>query len=77
MSVGRVLASLSSLSSWWARSRDHVPPVADWAVMRDPFGNEFCLIDQLSKEQRSQVLKAAERGVIGDHELRLAAGVTR
>jgi predicted enzyme related to lactoylglutathione lyase len=54
-----------------------VPPVADWAVMCDPFGNEFCLIDQLSKSQRRQVLEAAESGVTDDQELRVAAGVTR
>lgn len=54
-----------------------VPPAADWAVMQDPFGNEFCLIDQLSKGQRAQVVEAATAGITDDHELRVAAGVTR
>lgn len=53
-----------------------VPPIVDWAVMQDPFGNEFCLIDRLSERQRQAVIAAAEEGAETDHELRVAAGVT-
>lgn len=51
-------------------------PVIDWAVMRDPFGNEFCLVEDLSREQSEAVLAAAEAGVTDDHAFRVAAGVT-
>lgn len=53
-----------------------VPPIVDWAVMQDPFGNEFCLIDRLTEQQRAAVVAAAEDGATSDHELRVAAGVT-
>lgn len=52
-------------------------PVIDWAVMRDPFGNEFCLVEDLSREQSEAVLAAAEAGASDDHAFRIAAGVTR
>ena len=51
-------------------------PIIDWAVMQDPFGNEFCLVDRLSREQIGSVMAAAEQGISGDQELRVAAGVT-
>jgi hypothetical protein len=51
-------------------------PVIDWAVMRDPFGNEFCLVEDLTREQSRAVLAAAEAGVTDDHGFRVAAGVT-
>ena len=50
------------------------PPEIDWAVMTDPFGNEFCLVSELSHEES----RAAE-GAIGastDQEWRTAAGRT-
>ncbi len=50
-------------------------PIIDWAVMQDPFGNEFCLVSRLSRDQVSRVLEAAERGVSDDQQLREAAGV--
>jgi hypothetical protein len=34
-------------------------PVLDWAVMRDPFGNEFCLVRLLSRAEADAVLEAA------------------
>lgn len=52
-------------------------PLIDWAVMRDPFGNEFCLVEDLSREQSEAVLAAAEAGAIEDHAFRVAAGVTQ
>ena len=48
-------------------------PVIDWAVMQDPFGNEFCLVDDLTKEQS---LSAMAADASTDHEWRIAAGVT-
>jgi len=42
--------------------------------MQDPFGNEFCLVDRLSREQIGRVMAAAEQGVTDDQALRLAAG---
>lgn len=51
-------------------------PLIDWAVMQDPFGNEFCLVHDLSREQSDAVLAAAGAGVTDDHGLRVAAGVT-
>lgn len=49
------------------------PPVIDWAVMQDPFGNEFCLVSELT-DQQSAAAMAAE--VSDDHGWRVAAGVT-
>jgi len=48
--------------------------VLDWAVMQDPFGNEFCLVVPLTKDQ-SQAAMAADATT--DQQWRLAAGVTR
>lgn len=36
------------------------PPTIDWAVMRDPFGNEFCLVSPLTDDESSAVLQAAD-----------------
>ncbi|MGH3949062.1 MAG: VOC family protein [Pseudonocardiaceae bacterium] len=47
-------------------------PRIDWAVMRDPFGNEFCLITILSAEQRQAVLDAAAEGPGDDRRWRAA-----
>lgn len=49
------------------------PPIIDWAVMQDPFGNEFCLVDELTTEQSEAAMEA---GAQTDREWRLAAGVT-
>lgn len=51
-------------------------PIIDWAVMQDPFGNEFCLVHTLTDEQAAAALEAARRGVTGDPELRAVAGQT-
>ena len=48
------------------------PPVIDWAVMQDPFGNEFCIVDHLTDEQQAA---AVASGATDDHALRVAAGV--
>ena len=51
-------------------------PAIDWAVMQDPVGNEFCLVLDLTKEQSTAAVAAAERGVKDDRALREAAGQT-
>ena len=50
-------------------------PVIDWAVMQDPFGNEFCLVDDLTSEQSHAAMAAVDATT--DSEWRIAAGVTR
>jgi hypothetical protein len=52
------------------------PPVIDWAVMRDPFGNEFCLVHDLTPDQSAAAMLAAEHGTTDDRKLRAAAGQT-
>ncbi len=37
-------------------------PLIDWAVMQDPFGNEFCLVRELTGAERAALEAAAERG---------------
>ena len=51
-------------------------PRIDWAVMRDPFGNEFCLVSLLRPEEVDATLAAAEAGHGTDHHWRAAAGRT-
>ena len=41
--------------------------------MQDPFGNEFCLVDNLTEKQ---ALAAMEADAASDRDWRLAAGVT-
>ncbi|MGH8945299.1 MAG: VOC family protein [Acidimicrobiia bacterium] len=53
-------------------------PVIDWAVMQDPFGNEFCLVSELRPDEMRAVLDAAEKRSDGtDDDWRRAAGRTR
>ena len=54
-------------------SRGDERPIIDWAVMQDPFGNEFCLVHELTDEQSNAAMAA---DVSTDHEWRQAAGVT-
>ncbi len=51
-------------------------PAIDWAVMHDPFGNEFCLVSVLTPEQADAVAKAGEHGPGDDHHWRVVAGRT-
>lgn len=53
------------------------PPRIDWAVMQDPFGNEFCVISVLSPDQSRAVAAAGEEGPGDDHHWRVVAGRTR
>ena len=55
-------------------SHDGHRPYIDWAVMQDPFGNEFCLVKDLSEEQS---LAAMDPALRTDHEWRVAAGQAR
>ena len=49
-------------------------PVIDWAVMRDPFGNEFCLVSELTREESAAVEAVGPSAT--DPEWRAAAGRT-
>jgi predicted enzyme related to lactoylglutathione lyase len=53
------------------------PPSIDWAVMQDPFGNEFCVISVLTPEESASVARAGEEGSGDDHHWRVVAGRTR
>ncbi|MEX1279926.1 MAG: VOC family protein [Acidimicrobiia bacterium] len=51
------------------------PPAIDWAVMADPFGNEFCLVSVLYPHEVEAVLAAAPDASDGtDDDWRRAAG---
>ena len=50
-------------------------PVIDWAVMTDPFGNEFCLVSELSEDEMRAVEEAID--ATSDQEWRAAAGRRR
>lgn len=52
---------------------DHRPAI-DWAVMQDPFGNEFCLVDDLTEEQSRAAMSVGFDRT--DREWRSAAGLT-
>lgn len=49
-------------------------PVIDWAVMQDPFGNEFCIVEELTPEQQAAAMSS---DATSDHDLRVAAGQVR
>ena len=53
-----------------------VPPTIDWAVMQDPFGNEFCVISVLSPSESRAVAEAGDREPGDDHHWRVVAGRT-
>ena len=79
--IERIIAiggSLKKEPSIYPRPGSHgAPPVIDWAVMQDPFGNEFCLVHELDDEQTQAVLEAARLNPHqSDHQWRIAAGVT-
>jgi predicted enzyme related to lactoylglutathione lyase len=52
------------------------PPSIDWAVMQDPFGNEFCLVSVLTPEESGVVAQAGEREDGDDDHWRAVAGRT-
>lgn len=51
-------------------------PTIDWAVMQDPFGNEFCVISVLTSDEVQAVTRAAENGDGDDDHWRAVAGRT-
>ena len=55
-------------------SRGDHRPLIDWAVMQDPFGNEFCLVENLTDNQSQAAMAATEATT--DQQWRIAAGVT-
>jgi catechol 2,3-dioxygenase-like lactoylglutathione lyase family enzyme len=67
--------SVKKAPSLYPRPGSHgdEPPVIDWAVMQDPFGNEFCLVDDLTEAQIDSVVDATKRGASTDEEWRAAA----
>ena len=48
------------------------PPEIDWAVMQDPFGNEFCIVEMLTPHQQAAAMAST---ATDDHALRVDAGV--
>jgi predicted enzyme related to lactoylglutathione lyase len=52
-------------------------PLIDWAVMQDPFGNEFCLVRELSRAERHALVDAATRGGGDDAHWRRVAQEAR
>ena len=76
--ISRILAlggSVKKPPSLYPRPGSHgdEPPVIDWAVMQDPFGNEFCLVDDLTDAQIEAVIEATAAGASTDEEWRAAA----
>lgn len=53
------------------------PARIDWAVMHDPFGNEFCLVSPLTRDESLSVARAGEAGPGNDDDWRRAAGRAR
>ena len=49
----------------------------DWAVMQDPFGNEFCLVRALTRAEREALDEAAEDGPAADAHWRDVARSAR
>lgn len=53
---GRVNQGAKSLSR--PGSFEGQVPLIDWAVIQDPFGNEFCLVGGQSKDEIGAVVKS-------------------
>ncbi|MGH3735945.1 MAG: VOC family protein [Micromonosporaceae bacterium] len=53
------------------------PPALDWAVMQDPFGNEFCLLRILTPVEREAVARASRAGPGDDADWRAVAKQAR
>jgi catechol 2,3-dioxygenase-like lactoylglutathione lyase family enzyme len=52
-------------------------PLIDWAVMQDPFGNEFCLVRRLTRPEREALAAAAQQGPADDAHWRAVARSAR
>lgn len=48
-------------------------PLIDWAVMQDPFGNEFCLVRELTRPEREALRAATDEGAADDAHWRTVA----
>jgi hypothetical protein len=48
-------------------------PLIDWVVMQDPFGNEFCLVRELTRAEGTALDAAAEHGPNTDAHWRAVA----
>jgi predicted enzyme related to lactoylglutathione lyase len=56
-----------------AHAYEGARPLIDWAVMQDPFGNEFCLVRELTRAERRALAAAAEHGPAADAHWRTVA----
>lgn len=67
--------SLKKPPSLYPRPGSHgdEPPAIDWAVMQDPFGNEFCIVELLTPTQQDAAMASA---ATDDQALRVAAGAS-
>jgi predicted enzyme related to lactoylglutathione lyase len=52
-------------------------PLIEWAVMQDPFGNEFCLVRELTRPERAALRAAADEGPADDAHWRTVARTAR
>ncbi len=59
------------------RQYEDARPLIDWAVMQDPFGNEFCLVRVLTREERQALREAAAHGPADDAHWRAVARSAR
>lgn len=58
-------------------AHDGAQPLIDWAVMQDPFGNEFCLVRGLTAPEREALAAAAAHGPAEDAHWREVARAAR
>jgi catechol 2,3-dioxygenase-like lactoylglutathione lyase family enzyme len=72
VAIGGTLKKPPSLYPRPGAHGDEAPSI-DWAVMQDPFGNEFCIVEQITPAQGADAMAS---GATNDHDLRVAAGVT-
>jgi predicted enzyme related to lactoylglutathione lyase len=49
-------------------------PLIEWAVMQDPFGNEFCIVIDLTRDERYALKQAAPDVTADDRHWRVIAG---
>ena len=80
--IERILAlggTLKKAPSLYPRPGSHGDelPELDWAVMQDPFGNEFCLVSVLTEDEARAAMDAFAGGASTDHAFRVAAGKAR
>ena len=75
LALGGTLKKAPSLYPRPIATSDELP-IIDWAVMQDPFGNEFCLVYDLTLDQIIAARDSAHEGTTDDRALRAAAGQT-